>query len=650
MIVGTAGHIDHGKTALVRALTGVETDRLPQEKARGITIDLGFAYLPLADGSVMGFVDVPGHDRFVRNMLAGATGIDFVLLVVAADDGVMPQTREHFAIVTLLGLTRGAVAVTKCDLASPDRRAEVRAQVADLLAGTPLEDAPVIEVSAPTGQGIAALRGVLDDASATPGRADRQGLFRLAVDRAFTIAGAGTVVTGAVLSGEVAVDDQVAIGPGGLTARVRSIHAQNRPVDRGHAGQRCALNLTGDRIQAQAIHRGDMVLDPAAHAPADRIDAALTLLATEPRALQHWTPVRLHHAACEVGARLALLQDAALNPGDQGLVQLVLDHPIAAAVGDRFILRDTSGSRTMGGGRFIDLRAPMRRRRSPDRQAQLQALALPDPADTLRGLLDLPPHAVEVAAFARDRAMSVAQREGLLARVPHVRLARGADDLILSPQAWRALSYSARSTLAAFHAAHPQLLGPGTARLAATLSPRLPARIGAEVVRALVADGTLQAEGGAVRLPGHRLALDPGDHRLWQRILPLISGEHRFRPPQGRECAAALREREIDVRRVLKAMARQQVVVELAPDRFFLGSALRDMAGIMADVAAAQADGWFGAAQFRDRLSNGRKVAIEILEYFDRIGLTQRRDDLRRVAPDRIADYTRICEVRADVA
>lgn len=650
MIVGTAGHIDHGKTALVKALTGTDADRLAEEKARGITIDLGFAYLPLDDGSVLGFVDVPGHDRFVRNMLAGATGIDFVLLVVAADDGVMPQTREHFAIVSLLGLTRGVVAVTKSDLAGPERRAEVRAQVAALVAGTALELAPVVEVSAQTGEGIPALRHLLAEAAKTPGGADRHGLFRLAIDRAFNIAGAGTVVTGAVLSGEVTVDDHIIIGPGGLKARVRSIHAQNRAVDRGHAGQRCALNLVGDRIGAQAIHRGDVVMDPAALASADRIDADLTLLASEPRALQHWTPVRLHHAACEVGARLALLQEAPQDPGSRGIVQLVLDRPIAAAVGDRFVIRDTSGSRTMGGGQFIDLRAPMRRRRSSDRRSQLQALALPDPADTLRGLLDLPPFAVDLAGFVRDRAMSPAQRDGLLARVPHVRLLRGGGDLVVSPATWRALSYSARSTLAAFHEAHPQLLGPGIARLAAALAPRLPAPVAAEVVRALVADGTLQAEAGAVRLPGHRLALDPRDHRLWQRILPLISGEHRFRPPQGRECAAALKEREIDVRRVLKAMARQQVVVELAPDRFFLRDALRDMAAIAADIGADQADGWFCAAQFRDRLSNGRKVAIEVLEHFDRIGVTVRRADLRRVVPDRIGPYAQTVELRADVA
>ena len=638
MIVGTAGHIDHGKTALVKALTGVDADRFAEEKARGITIDLGFAYMPAGDG-VLGFVDVPGHDRFVRNMLAGATGIDFLLLIVAADDGVMPQTREHFDIVSLLGLTRGIVALTKCDLVSVERRAEVSDEIEALLAGTALEGAPVFPVSTVTGEGLDALRDALAKAADQQSVRDGEGLFRLAVDRSFSLQGVGTVVTGAVLSGFVAVDDTVVISPSGREARIRSIHAQNRPVRRGNVGERCALNLVGEGITVDTVGRGDVVMDRAAHAPAARIDAELKLLDSEPRPLKHWTPVRLHHAASETGARIALLREEPLAPGGDGFVQLVLEKPIAAAVGDRFIIRDTSGSRTMGGGRFLDLRGPQRRRKTPQRLAQLDALARYDPAGVLAGLLERPPYAVDLAAFARDRAMRLDRAEAALAVVPHVRVGAAEGDLLFSPEIWKALCDSARSTLAAYHRDNPQLLGPGITWLAARLEPRLPAKTGAAAIRALVADGTLAFGGGGVRLPEHRLALDKRDRGLWLKIEPCLSGDFRFRPPQGRECAELLGERAFDVRRVLKAMARQQSVIELAPDRFFLSEAVKEMAGIAADIAELQEDGFFAAAQFRDRLQNGRKVAIEILEYFDRNGLTLRRGDLRRIVPHRLAEY-----------
>ena len=290
MIIGTAGHIDHGKTALVHALTGIDTDRLKEEKARGITIDLGFAYLPAPDGRVLGFVDVPGHEKFVHNMLAGAGGIDFVLLVVAADDGVMPQTREHLAIVDLLGVGRGIVALTKVDLVSIERREAVTAEIAQTLDDTGLAGADVLPVSIVSGEGIDSLRDRLfAEAQAVAGSA-ANGRFRLAVDRSFTLTGVGTVVTGTVLSGTVGVGDHVTISPSGLAARVRSIHAQNRPTDRGQAGERCALNLAGDGVAKDAIRRGDVVLDPELHAPTERIDAALRVLPSEPKPITQWMP------------------------------------------------------------------------------------------------------------------------------------------------------------------------------------------------------------------------------------------------------------------------------------------------------------------------------------------------------------------------
>ena len=382
MIVGTAGHIDHGKTSLVRALTGVDADRLKEEKARGITIDLGFAYMPAGDG-VIGFVDVPGHERLVHNMLAGASGIDFALLVVAADDGPMPQTREHLAILDLLGLTRGLVALTKADLVDPDRLAAARNETANALIGTGLDGAEIVAVSSATGAGVAALRARLEAAAAERSARPAGAPFRLAVDRSFTLPGAGTVVTGTVLAGSVAPGDHLVASPSGLAVRVRGLHAQNRVAERGGPGDRCALNLAGDGVSKDALRRGDMIVAPALHAPTDRIDARLRVLASEARPIGQWLPVHLHHGAAEVAARVVLLGDP-IAPGAEGLVQLVLDRPIAAAAGDRFVIRDTSAQRTIGGGAFLDLRAPARRRRSPERLAQLAAARHPRPRGRAR--------------------------------------------------------------------------------------------------------------------------------------------------------------------------------------------------------------------------------------------------------------------------
>lgn len=636
MIIGTAGHIDHGKTALVRALTGVDTDRLKEEKARGISIALGFAYLPAPDGGVLGFVDVPGHERFVHTMVAGATGIDVVLLVVAADDGVMPQTREHLAIVDLIGIRHGVVALTKADLVTAERRVEATAEIAEALAPTGLAGLAVVPVSSVTGEGIDDLRARLFAVARDFGRRADAGAFRLAVDRSFTLAGTGTVVTGTVLSGRVAVGDRVTVSPTGLAARVRSIHAQNRPAEAGRAGDRCALALTGEAITKDAIHRGDVVLDPALHAPADRIDARLRLLPSEARAVPQWMPVRLHHAATEVGARIVLLDDAPLSPGREGRVQLVLERPIAAAAGDRFVLRDVSASRTLGGGRFLDLRAPARKRRTPERLAQLDALALPSPAAALAALVGRAPWLVDLTAFGRDQALSADERDRLAADLDLVRIADRDREIGLAPDTAAALTRSLGAILDGFHADNPDLPGLGLERLRMQVEPRLPAPAFRALLQGLARAGVVALDGAWVRRPGHVVRLSEAEERLWQRIAPQLAGAERFRPPRVRDLAGLLAVPEPDVRRVLKLSARSARVDEVAHDHYFLRETVAEMVAIAADVAATSPDGTFAAAQLRDRLDNGRKVAIQILEFFDRHGVTLRRGDLRRMNRHRL--------------
>ena len=314
MIIATAGHIDHGKTALVRALTGVDTTHLPEERARGITVDLGYAYAAGPDGRRIGFVDVPGHERLVRTMVAGATGVDLALLVVAADDGPMPQTREHLAILDLLDLKRAVVALTKSDRVDPVRLALAAAEVAAMLRGTALAGAPILPCSSLTGDGIPALRALLQAAAAVPAAPPRGG-FRLAVDRAFTVAGAGLVVTGAVHGGDVAVGQRLVLARSGAEVRVRGLHAQNRPAERGQAGQRLALNIAGPRLDRSPPARGDWLVAPGLEAESARLDVALRLLPGEARALRHWTPVHVHLGAADIPGRVGLLEGTSLEPG-----------------------------------------------------------------------------------------------------------------------------------------------------------------------------------------------------------------------------------------------------------------------------------------------------------------------------------------------
>ena len=641
MIIGTAGHIDHGKTALVRALTGIDADRLKEEKARGITIELGFAYLPAPDGSVVGFVDVPGHEKFVRNMLAGATGIDFVLLVIAADDGPMPQTVEHLAIIDLLGVERGVVALTKTDLADDERRAAVEADITGVLAPTRLAGAAIVPVSTVTGEGIDRLRVELFAAAQSFRRRADAKRFRLAVDRSFMLAGAGTIVTGTVLSGSIAVGDRVLVSSSGLTARVRAIHAQNRPAEHGHGGERCALNLVGDGISKDAIHRGDVVLDPTLHAPTERIDAALRVLASEDKPIGQWMPVRLHHAAADVGARIVLLGDTPIAPGGEARVQLVLERPIAACAGDRFVIRDTSAQRTIGGGTFLDLRAPARKRRTVERIAQLDALAIDDPAAALTRLLDCASGYVDFSAFIRDRALSADAAERLATELSLARITTQAAVIAVSPAGWLRFTDGLFATLAAFHTDNPDLPGMGIERLRMQLDLRLPAPAFIAALQSLARAKKVALDGAWVHLPGHEVRLTPAEEAVWLKARPLIAGRERFRPPRIRDMATALGAPEAELRRTFKLLSRLAKVDEVAHDHFFLRETVGEMVGIAVDLAAQAADGQFSAAQFRDRLDNGRKVAIQILEFFDRHGVTLRRGDQRRINRHRLDLFRR---------
>jgi selenocysteine-specific elongation factor len=633
MIVGTAGHIDHGKTSLVKALTGVDTDRLAEEKARGITIELGFAYLKRPSGATIGFVDVPGHERLVHTMLAGAAGIDYVLLVVAADDGIMPQTREHLAILNLLGLDRGLVVLSKCDLVDDARRAEVSAEIAAALAGTHLAGADILPVSTLTGAGLDILKARLDAARTAVPRRSAKRRFRLAVDRSFTLPGTGTVVTGTVLSGAVSVGDEVMVSPVGIAARVRSLHAQNSAAAHGTAGQRCALALVGPEISTQTVRRGDIVLDGTLHAPVRRFDAHMSVLASERKPVRQWQPCRLHHGAAEVGAHVLPLIDGVMEPGSSDYVQVVLERPLPLTASDRFVVRDASASRTIGGGVILDVRPPERHRRTPERRRQLAALGAADPIDGLARLLAEPPGFVALDDFMRDHAVlsdfaDEATRSLGLIRVPTLR----GEIAMLTPQGSDVLQRLVAS-LAEFHQREPDAPGEQRDRLRRRATPLLPPYVFEAVLERAAREGQIVIERSWARLPGHSMHLSALDENLWQRLRPLLGGAQRFRPPRVRDIAKSESVPEATVRRLFKLVRRRGEIDEVAHDHYFLAETMIEMADQVRALAAADAKGEVSVADVRDRFDNGRKVTVNILEHFDRIGLTMRRGDVRRLNP-----------------
>jgi selenocysteine-specific elongation factor len=621
MIVGTAGHIDHGKTTLVQALTGVDTDRLKEEKSRGISIELGYAYQPLANGGVLGFVDVPGHERFIHTMLAGAAGIDFALLVVAADDGVMPQTREHLSILHLLGIERGAVALTKIDRVDAARMADVEHDLHRLLAGTTLAGMPVFPVSATDGQGVDALRAHLHEAAQAMPQAQSEGGFRLAVDRSFTLKGAGTIVTGTVFAGRVEVGDEGVVTPSGQRVRVRSLHVMNRPAQTGQAGQRCALNLHG--VGKDEIARGDWIVAPRLHAPTARLDVRLTLSPQAPAALAHWAPVHLHLGAAHVMARVALLEGERVAPGESALAQLVADRPLGALHGDRFIVRDADARHTLGGGTVLDPDAPARKRKTPLRLAELAALDIPDTAQRLRALLGL--RGLDLARLAmhwnQDSLDSVLPPDSTRVLGCH-------ETWAFSAAHWASLQDKLHADLAAFHERFPDELGPDAARARRMFLPTLPAAAFAALTDALLAAGTLQRSGPWLHLPTHSIALTREEEALFQRIRPWLA-EAAFDPPWVRDLARMSGKDETSMRRLLQKLARQGKLYQVVRDLFYLPESVAQLAVLVQELE--HVSGETRAAGFRDRSGLSRKRAVQVLEFFDRVGYTRRVREAHRL-------------------
>ena len=649
MIVGTAGHIDHGKTTLVRALTGVDTDRLKEEKARGISIELGFAYTPLSNGDVLGFVDVPGHERLVHTMAAGACGIDFALLVIASDDGVMPQTREHVAILQLFGVARGAVALTKIDRVDEARVAAAEAEVEAFLGETAFRGSPVFRVNAAaTGDvGTRVLKEYLErvalrfgrgagDARDATGARDAAGardaptrdarLFRLAVDRVFTLPGHGTVVAGTVFSGSVRTGDTVTVFPSNTPVRVRSIHSQNRPAEVGHSGERCALNISG--IEKSAVKRGDWLADARALAPTTRIDVRFELIADAHKEFKAWAPVHFHHGATHLTANVVPLEGATISPGSPCHAQIVFETPVCAVPGDRFIVRDAQAIHTLGGGVVLDPFAPPRKRRSPERMRYLRALERMITGEGLAPLLAEASYGVKQSDLRRLTGQSP-ERMVLPDGVTTIDGTR--ERYVLRSSAWHALREQAVHALRQFHVESPDEPGPDVGRLRRIALPQLADDLWRSLVAELTSERAILRSGPWLYLPGHEVTLSEREKKLARKLQPLIAAGH-FNPPWVRDLASAVHEPEDSVRQVLRKQVTQGVVYQIVPDLFYDRQCIDELATVVASLARQH--GTVEAAQYRDAVGLGRKRAIQILEFFDRAGHTRRMRDSRILRAD----------------
>jgi len=631
MIVGTAGHIDHGKTALVRALTGIDADRLPEEKKRGITIELGYAWMPLPGDPDrrIGFVDVPGHEKLVRTMVAGASGIDYGLLLIAADDGPMPQTIEHATILALLGVRRGAAVITKVDRVDEARLAACEAQVRALLASAGLDDYPVLQVSSIRGDGVEDLRARLarqaldarDDQSNGAG-------FRMGLDRAFTLDGVGTVVAGSIGAGGVVIGDALALaGAPERSYRVRSLHVHNRGAEAASAGQRCAVGLAG--LERSDALRGQVLCDSAIALSTARIDVWLDVAATEERALRSGTLVHLHAATQDCLATVAVLGQGAIAPGAGALAQLVLHQSANVWHGDRFILRDASANRTVAGGSVLDPLGPTRYRQTPERLAYLGSQRAPAPMARLQGALAAAQYGVNGAAWLRSAGL--AAWPFALAEVPDVVVGAGGEWLIGRARLQQNEA-GLLAVLGEFHSKNPDEIGPDLLRARRLAAPRMPEALWLQLVEHLIEAGKINRRNGFLHLPQHGVALRAAEQVVAERALPMLL-DGRFDPPWVRDIADTARLPEQQVRQVLGRMARGGDVYQVVKDLFYHPAVMHEAASLARQLSREGEGGAVTAARFRDVTGLGRKRAIQILEFFDRIGFLRRVGDQHLLRP-----------------
>jgi selenocysteine-specific elongation factor len=628
-IIGTAGHIDHGKTSLIKALTGEDTDRLKEEKERGISIDLGFAHLDLPDGTTAGIVDVPGHERFIRNMLAGAHGIDLVLFTVAADDGVMPQTEEHLDILHLLAVKQAIFVVTKADLVPAARIQEVEEEIKILTFGTSLENSPILAFSAVTGQGLAELREEIVRRLEVVHKPPPTGYFRLPVDRAFILQGHGVVVTGTALAGEVNTGDHVRALPGEQTFRVRSLQVHNRPVESAGWGQRVALNLTG--LEKAAVERGHVVCHEKLTMTTDRFDARLEVRPAAAKGIKNHQRVRVHLGTAERLAKLIVLgAKEKLEPKEAAFCQLTLAEPLLALRGDHFIVRDETARRTLGGGVVIHPWPKKHKRGEADLEKRLESLLSDEAPRLIESFIeDRVDFAASIEPVYQFLNLTEEEVRSWIGRTPNIlTVSAEGEKLFTTQKKWNALKQKITRTLEEYHASHALAPGMDMEELRMKLHDHIPARLFRVLVGMFEADRSVKRDGNVLSLPGHRVRLAADEKTLTEKIQRLLGAEP-LAPPDMRQIEKELGAERGKVADIVRVMERQGSIVRVASDLYFVAGCVDNVRTVLYKYLSE--NGEITAAAFRDLLGSSRKYTIALLEYFDREGTTVRVGDARRL-------------------
>jgi selenocysteine-specific elongation factor len=628
-VIGTAGHVDHGKSTLVKALTGIDPDRLAEEKARAMTIDLGFAWLTLPSGQSVSVVDVPGHERFIKNMLAGIGGIDAALLVIAADEGPMPQTVEHLAILDLLGVDRGVIVLTKADVAETDWLDLVREEVRELVSTTALADAPIVTVSALSGEGLPALMETLEAVLASSPITPSGGGPRLPVDRVFSVAGFGTVVTGTLSGGEINIGDELRLYPGDRRARVRGLQSHQEKVSRALPGRRTAVNLSG--ITTEDVRRGDVLAPPGIMNPSERLDVRLRLLPGAPVALEQNDEVDFFTGAAELPARITLLDRERLDPGKSAWVQLRFREPIAVLKNDRFIVRRPSPSETLGGGEIIDPSPPRHRRFRPETITALETLAAGTPGDILLQALEQRPIEIKELAAGAAGLSSMQVEEALAELIADDEVvvlggsgrARGATDFAVASSLLESLTLQIVEALRSYHASQP--LRPGLAREEARRRLGITqSRLFDDLVTTFAVSSELIDDGATLRLPGFRMTLDPVRRAAADEYLAAIRAQP-YTPPGPHDHG-------LDPE-TLAALEHLGEVTKIAEGVYFAPEAWDTL--VQGTLSLIDSNGSITLSQFRDHFGTSRKYAQAALEYLDQLKYTRRIGDDRVRGPRR---------------
>ena len=623
MIIATAGHIDHGKTLLVKCLTNKNTDSLPEEKLRGMSIDLGFAYKDLGNNISLGFIDVPGHERFIQNMLAGVIGVDFGLLVIAADDGPMPQTNEHLEILNLLGISRGAVAITKIDKVKSTRIDEVINLSKDILRKTSLEKAPFFPISNLQETGINNLKNYLKKEAYKNKMPIIKGEFRLAIDRKFNLKGIGLIVTGTIFSGVVRKGDIVILSPKGIEARVRGIHSQNKVSEIGYTGQRCALNLVGTDIEKSTINRGDWILSSELHVPSDCIDAVISVSLSEKKSLRNWTRAYLHLGSSKIICRVVTLENKEIIPGCTGFVQLKLEQKTTSSFDDCFILRDQSAMRTIGGGRIIDPLSIPKGRSKPERIEDLHIMNKNKLKDALAFLLSKKTWGMDLKKFTVKRNLNKIEAQNLF-KTNEIKVFNEKDKLWgFSVLNWSICINIVYDYIDIFFKQNYNLAILNEEKIIQKFESVSPRYVIRHILNELISSKKLLRNGKELFLTEHKIIFSSEELNMWKKIKHALD-KNKYHPPTINEVAKELNFETKDTEQIFKKALKLNYLVQVSLNRYFYRDIILYYANIVEKISAANTNHKLELSIFRNEVRISRNLTIELLEFFDRKGFTIR--------------------------